>query len=61
MHICFAVHSNHGAAILDPEYCEEHPVGGSETAVIKMAQFFRHLGIKASCQRTSMCSSPSER
>jgi glycosyltransferase involved in cell wall biosynthesis len=46
MHICFAVHSNHGAAILDPEYCEEHPVGGSETAVIKMAQFFRHLGIE---------------
>jgi glycosyltransferase involved in cell wall biosynthesis len=42
--ITFATHSNHGDAILDPEYCEKNPLGGSETAVVKMAQCLRQLG-----------------
>jgi glycosyltransferase involved in cell wall biosynthesis len=48
MKICFATHSNHGEAILDPEYCEKSPVGGSETAVIKMAQSLQKLGAEVS-------------
>jgi glycosyltransferase involved in cell wall biosynthesis len=47
MKICFAVHSNHGDALLDPEYCEKHPLGGSETAVAKMVQGLRQLGVEA--------------
>ncbi len=48
MRICFAVQSNHGDAILDPEYCEKHPLGGTETAVVKMAQCLRQLGVEVS-------------
>jgi glycosyltransferase involved in cell wall biosynthesis len=44
LNICFAVNSKRGGAILDPDYCEEHPLGGSETAVIKMTQCLRQLG-----------------
>jgi len=44
MRICFAVHSNHGDGILDPGYCEKHPLGGTETAVIKVVQALRQLG-----------------
>src|SRR5271154_3002983 len=44
MRIHFAAHSNHGDAILDPEYCEKNPLGGSETAMVKIAQCLRQLG-----------------
>ena len=53
--ICFAVHSNHGDAILDPGYCETHPLGGTETAVIKMAQALRDLGADV-----TICTKPSQ-
>jgi len=44
MRIYLAVHSNQGDAILDPDYCEEHPLGGTATAVMKMAQCLKQLG-----------------
>jgi glycosyltransferase involved in cell wall biosynthesis len=46
MKICLLVDSLHGDAILDPEYCEHHPLGGTETAVVKLAQSLRRLGAK---------------
>lgn len=37
-------HSLHGERILDPDYPEEHPLGGSETAVVYLAREFRAMG-----------------
>jgi glycosyltransferase involved in cell wall biosynthesis len=44
LNICFAVNSKFGDAILDPDYCETHPLGGTETATIKMAQCLGQAG-----------------
>lgn len=44
MKIVIWVISAHGARIQDPEYCESHPLGGSETAAVKMAECFRKMG-----------------
>jgi glycosyltransferase involved in cell wall biosynthesis len=44
MNIVIAVSSYHGDALQDPEYCENNPLGGSETAAVKMAQALRGLG-----------------
>lgn len=44
MHFLFFVHSSHGEALQDLEWCEEHPLGGSETAVLRMATALRELG-----------------
>lgn len=48
MKIGFYVDSEHGDAILDPDYCEHHPLGGSETAVVKMSHCLRRLGAEVS-------------
>ncbi len=47
MKIRFYVHSSHGDAILDPEYCENHPLGGSETAAVRLAGSLKKLGMDA--------------
>jgi glycosyltransferase involved in cell wall biosynthesis len=44
LHISFFEASPHGEALLDPEYPEHTPVGGSETATVRLAQTLRTLG-----------------
>jgi hypothetical protein len=46
MRLCFAVHSNHGDAILDPEYCEKlkkpglaAPVYGNCDGIIMVSHY----------------------
>ena len=44
MTFCFFMLSSHGSVLKDVEWCETHPVGGSETAVLCMARSLRKLG-----------------
>lgn len=48
MKIAFLVFSPHGDALADPDWCERHPVGGSETAAIRLASALRGLGQEVS-------------
>ncbi|MDE1170688.1 MAG: glycosyltransferase family 4 protein [Verrucomicrobium sp.] len=42
--LLFHVPSLHGNRIDEPGYCEENPLGGSETAVVRLAAALRQLG-----------------
>lgn len=42
--IVFFIFSNHKDNLLDPDYPETHPLGGSETAAIRMAASLRAMG-----------------
>jgi len=53
MRIHLALHCNQGDAILAPDYCEEHPLGGTATAVLKMAQCLKQLGADVTVSTTS--------
>jgi glycosyltransferase involved in cell wall biosynthesis len=44
--ITFFENSAHGDAVKDPEWPEQHPIGGSETATIRLAAVFRSLGFE---------------
>ena len=44
MKICFAFRSDQLAGNSDWEYAENNPLGGSETALLRMASTFRELG-----------------
>ncbi|HEX4141501.1 MAG TPA: glycosyltransferase family 4 protein [Candidatus Methylacidiphilales bacterium] len=60
MDILIEAQSDLGDAFLDPDYCEKHPLGGSETALIKMAQALRKLGAQVTLvtRPTAPSSSP---
>jgi glycosyltransferase involved in cell wall biosynthesis len=44
MNITFFYQSRHGSALQDPEWPESHPLSGSETAMLRLAQVCRQLG-----------------
>lgn len=44
MKFLFFIHSPHGAALKDLEWCETHPLGGGETGVLCMARSLKKLG-----------------
>lgn len=44
MHFLFYVNSPHGEALQDLEWCETHPLGGSETAVLRLASALKKIG-----------------
>lgn len=44
MNITFFFQSRHGEALQDPEFPENHPLSGSETAMLRLAQALRRLG-----------------
>lgn len=44
MKIAFLVFSPHGDALVEPDWCEYHPLGGSETAAVRLASALRNLG-----------------
>ncbi len=43
----FHIPSNHGNRIAEPGYVDEHPLGGSETSVLHLAEALRQLGHQA--------------
>ena len=45
--ILFHIPSNHGNRIAEPGYIDNHPLGGSETSVLRLAEAFRQLGHQA--------------
>lgn len=48
MHIAFYTRSGHGEALKDLDYCEKNPLGGSETAMLRIAKVFKERGFDVS-------------